>query len=90
MKQRYSDHEQTDKGETDAASQRQSLFSLRPNPNHWLFKTKIKEFPNNMQTVKMLRVYITNKAERLVFFKIKEFPQGAENEECLSKKQNTT
>lgn len=36
----------------------------------------------------MLCVYITNKEELLAFFKIKEFPHRAENETCLSKKQN--
>lgn len=62
VKQRYSaDREQTEKGETCPASQRQSPFTLKPNPNHRLFKIKIKEFPNNISTLKMLCVYITKR-----------------------------
>lgn len=49
VKQRYSaEQEQTEKAETDPTCQRQSPFTLKANPNHWLFKTKIKEFPNNI------------------------------------------
>lgn len=49
MKQRYSaECEQTDKGEIDPASQRQSPFTVKRNPNHQLLKIKTKEFPNNI------------------------------------------